>query len=112
MWVDRQLQLVLSDAIQAEYLAVLARLGVSARQRRRFAQRLATRPTVTHVRPPRNLKISRDPFDNAFLGAAETGGARFLVTNDADLLEIPVAEMRHFRFRIVTPNDFLSRVRR
>jgi len=108
LWADRHLQLIMTDPIQAEYLGILARLGASAVHRQRFARRLATRSTVTFVRPPRALRLSRDPFDNEFLAAAVTGKARFLVTNDADLLHIPPRILRPFRIRIVTPGEFLK----
>lgn len=112
MWADRRLQLVVSNPIQAEYLALLERIGVSAARVREFAQRLATRAAVTWVRPPRDLPLSRDVSDNMFLAAAVTGKARFLVTNDNDLLQIPAAELRGFRLRIVTPGEFLEIVSR
>ena len=39
--------------------------------------------------------------------AAHTGRARYLVTNDRDLLEIPSKERRGFRFEIVRPAELL-----
>ncbi len=107
MWGARHLQLILSNDIQAEYLAVLARLGAGPARLREFSRRLSTRATVTRVRPSRRVTLSRDPFDNMLLVAAQAGKARFLVTNDQDLLQIPPPAMRRFRFRIVTPADFL-----
>jgi putative PIN family toxin of toxin-antitoxin system len=108
IWADRHLQLIMTNATQAEYLGVLARLGASAAHHQRFTRRLATRNTVTFVRPPRALRLSRDPFDNEFLAASVTGRSRFLVTNDADLLQIPPRILRPFRIRIVTPGEFLK----
>jgi putative PIN family toxin of toxin-antitoxin system len=110
MWRERRLQLIVSDEIQAEYLAVLAEIGASRAHLRALALRLATRATVTRVRPPRPVALSRDPLDNMFVAAAATGKARFLVTNDNDLLQIPAARLRPFRFRIVTPGGFLEAV--
>ncbi|MBI3085832.1 MAG: putative toxin-antitoxin system toxin component, PIN family [candidate division NC10 bacterium] len=107
MWGERRLQLILSDEIQSEYLGVLARLGASTAHRQGLTRRLRTRSTVTFVRPPRALRLSRDPFDNAFLAAAVAGRAHFLVTNDGDLLQIPIEAIRAYRFRIMTPSDFL-----
>ena len=107
MWGERQLQLILSDAIQDEYLALLARLGIPATYQQRFTLRLRTRRTVTHVHPRRDLQLSRDPSDNTFLAAAVAGKAHFLVTNDLDLLDVPAPEVEAVRLRIVTPTDFL-----
>jgi predicted nucleic acid-binding protein len=39
------------------------------------------------------------------------GRAKFLVTNDRDLLEIDQSEKRKFRFEIITPAKFLSWLR-
>ena len=110
MWTERRLQLILSDEIEAEYLEVLAEVGASTAHLGSLAQRLATRATVTRVRPARSIPLSRDASDNMFLAAAATGNTRFLVTNDNDLLQIPPARMRYLRFRIVPPRDFLDLV--
>jgi uncharacterized protein len=110
MWGERRLQLIPSDEIETEYLAVLAEIGASRAHRRALAVRLATRATVTRVRPPRPVDLSRDPLDNMFVAAAVTGRAQFPVTNDKDLLQIPAARLRPFRFRIVTPGGFLEAV--
>ena len=107
VWAERRLQLVLSDPIAAEYLGVLGRLGASAAHLRAFSRRLATRASVTRVRPAKDLKLSRDLTDNMFLSAAAAGKARFLVTNYHDLLQIPAPALRAFRFRIVTPAEFV-----
>ncbi len=115
MWAARRLQLVISSEIQEEYLGVLADLGASQEHLEGLAHRPATRQTVTRVRPSRPIPLSRDPDDNKFLAAAVAAKARFLVTNDGDLLDIPMSALRPYRVRIVTPNEFLrinSRLRR
>lgn len=112
MWGDRQIQLVVSDDIEREYLAVLARLEIPSAQIQRFALRLRTRATVSHVRPSRLIRLSRDPSDNPFLAAAAAGKAQFLVTNDQDLLLIPSEMLRPFPFRILRPQAVLSLLRK
>ncbi|HEY4744816.1 MAG TPA: putative toxin-antitoxin system toxin component, PIN family [Desulfuromonadaceae bacterium] len=48
--------------------------------------------------------ICRDPHDDMFLAVAASGGARYLVTGDQDLLEL----QNHGATRIVTVAEFLS----
>jgi predicted nucleic acid-binding protein len=101
-----------SHQIESEYLEILAEVGASAAHLRSLAHRLATRATVTRVRPARSVALSRDASDNALLAAAVAGNARFLVTNDNDLLQVSPARMRDLRFGIVTPREFLDAVSR
>ena len=94
-----------------EYLEVLSRLGVPELLAKRLAERFARRTTVTHVGLGARPKISRDPDDNVVLATARSGKARFLVTNDHDLLDIPASEQARLRLLIVTPADLLARLR-
>ena len=55
----------------------------------------------------RRFPLSRDPEDDILLATAHAGRARYLVTNDRDLLEIPAKERRGFRFDIVKPVELL-----
>ena len=74
-------------------------------------ERFTRRRTVTHVTLGARPKISRDPDDNIVLATARSGKARFLVTNDHDLLDIPASEQARLRLLIVTPADLLARLR-
>jgi putative PIN family toxin of toxin-antitoxin system len=107
LWGQRRIQLVVSDEIVAEYLAVLTELRVPSEQVERFGHRLRSRSTVTYVRPRRPIRLSRDPSDNPLLAAAAAAEARFLATNDQDLLEIPAELLRPYRFHIVRPAEVL-----
>ena len=109
LWRDRRrLQLVLSKEVETEYLEVLSRLGVSEPQIGRLAQRFKRRDTVTFVKLGARTTASHDPGDNLMLATAMAGKARFLITNDRDLLDIAISEKRRFKFAIVTPAEFLS----
>ena len=113
LWRDqRKLQLIVSDEILREYLEVLTRLGVSEPLVIRLEKRLERRTTVTNVRLGSRPKVSRDPDDNLMIATARSGKARFLVTNDRDLLDITAQEQARLRLEIVTPNEFLARIRR
>ena len=113
LWRDqRKLQLIVSDEILREYVEVLSRLGVSEPLVIRLEKRFARRKTVTNVRLGSRPKVSRDPDDNLMIATARSGKARFLVTNDQDLLDITAQEQARLRLEIVTPNELLARIRR
>ena len=109
LWRNRrELQLITSIEIVREYFDVLDRLGIDERRIARFHTRLNSRDTVTLVSPGSQPTESSDPDDNIFLAAAIAGKARFLITNDRHLLDIPAQEQRKFRFQILTPKMFLD----
>ncbi len=64
---------------------------------------------MTRVNLGTRHAVSRDPDDDVFLATAAAGQAQFLITNDHDLLDIPPAQKRRFKFEIVTPGAFLRR---
>lgn len=111
LWrTGRKLQLVVSDEVATEYLEVLRRLAVSDARITSLEQRLQRRETVTHVNLGARPTASRDPDDNIMLAAAVSGKAKFLITNDRDLLDIAVSDQRKYRFEIVTPMEFITRM--
>lgn len=55
-----------------------------------------------------SLRISRDPNDDMFIAVAIAARAKFLITNDRDLLDISDADKRKLKFQIVTPAQFLK----
>ena len=90
LWRNRrELQLIVSAEIIAEYFEVLERIGTGDRRMARLEARLRGRETVTLVTPGPQPTESRDPDDNIMLAAAVVGKAKFLITNDRDLLDIP-----------------------
>jgi putative PIN family toxin of toxin-antitoxin system len=106
---QRKLQLIVCDELVDEYLEVLTRLPIPEKRVAQFRERLQVRETVTHVNLGARHAISRDPDDDLLLATAAAGQAQFLITNDHDLLDIPLAQKRRFRFEIVTPGAFLTR---
>lgn len=107
---QRKLQLIVCDELVAEYLEILSRLSVPEKRVEQFRERLRIRQTVTHVNLGARHAISRDPDDDVLLATAVAGQAQFLITNDHDLLDIPPTQKRRFRFEIVTPGAFLTRL--
>ncbi len=109
LWlVERRLQLVVSPTLIAEYLEVLGRMGADFKRIARLQARLMKSPTVTRINLGKRFLVSRDPDDDMLLATAHTGRARYLVTNDRDLLEISLKERRRFRFEIVRPAELLK----
>lgn len=108
LWRERRLQLIISTEIAAEYVDVLNRLGIAENLVTNFVVSLREGGNVTQVNLGKRFTDSRDPKDSPFLSTAVAGRAKFLVTNDSDLLDIPEASKRKFKFRIVTPKAFLK----
>jgi putative PIN family toxin of toxin-antitoxin system len=108
LWRERKLQLIVSEEIEDEYIEVLNRLGRSENYLANFTTSLYESGTVTRVNLGKRFTDSRDPKDNPFLSTAAAGGAKFLVTGDSDLLDIPEPVKRKFKFRILTPKAFLK----
>jgi uncharacterized protein len=85
-------RLVVSPTIVVEYLEVIVRPQL-VRKYRTIAGRdqqailnLIARGNV--VQPEDTPPVSRDPTDDKFLAAAKIGNAHFIISEDADLLDI------------------------
>lgn len=111
LWRDQRKLLVVSAEVATEYLEVLSRLQVVENRVKRFAERLQRRGTVTYISLGPRFTASRDPDDNLMLAVATIGRAKFLITNDRDLLDLPIVQRRKFKFEIVRPQEFLARFR-
>ncbi|MGH9897994.1 MAG: putative toxin-antitoxin system toxin component, PIN family [Pyrinomonadaceae bacterium] len=106
LWRDkRRLQLIVCDYIVSEYLEVVERVGVPDQRIKRLKELLIKHNIVTHVSLGARPTDSRDPDDNVLLATALVGGAKFLITNDDDLLDIPSSSKSKFKFSILTPSE-------
>ena len=111
MWRDlRNLQLVVSDEMIDEYLEVMERLSVAKARIEKLKSIFLTYPIVTRVQLGSRPTASRDADDNIILATAIAGKAKFLITNDNDLLDISDREKKRFKFEIVRPAEFLARL--
>ena len=110
LWlVEKKLQLIVSEEIVAEYLEIFqAILGMESSTIDEWQTRFTDDPRVTAVNLARRDDASRDPDDNVFLSTRRAGKARFLITNDKDLLDIPESVKKTLPFSIITPRDFLG----
>ena len=112
LWRDiRLIQLIVSEAVIAEYLEVARRLNIDELAVERFAQRLRFHSTVTHVNLGPRIVASRDPADDLMLSTARAGRVEYLITYDRDLLEISQERRKAFRFQSVRPGEFLRQVK-
>jgi len=55
----------------------------------------------------KRFSLSRDSDDDKFLDPAHAGRAKFLITRDNNLLDIPKNNLRGIRFQIVSPPELL-----
>src|SRR5258708_37390782 len=88
LWlIERKLQIIVSNDVVAEYLEIFD--SVLAMDREivlAWRDRFADDRRVTLVNLGRRDVASRDPDDNVFLSTARSGRAKYLITNDRDLL--------------------------
>jgi putative PIN family toxin of toxin-antitoxin system len=112
LWLmERRLQLIVSDEIVAEYLEIFEHiLGMSTGTIKEWEKRFTEDSRTTFVSLARRDIVSRDPDDNVFCSTARAGNAPFLITNDRDLLDIPVSTRSKLPFLIATPARFLSEI--
>jgi len=99
----RQFQLITCPFILKEFEGVLLKKISATKTETRQALRILSEAISALVQPAQSLSgICRDPDDDPILSCAIAASADYLVTGDADLLEL-----REFRgTRIVTPRDF------
>jgi len=97
----RRFQTVINSAVMEEYAAITAQV-----REKLFPTALPSGALTwiaaksLHVEPaPLSGRLSRDPDDNLFVATAVAAGARFLVTQDRDLLVLE----KPFGVAIVTP---------
>jgi len=111
LWLLQRFQIVVSEELVNEYATTIERLNFSLERSERFLKRLAERTTVSWVNLGRRVNLERDGRDVHVLSTADSGSVRYLVTLDRDMLEMPLAQHRRFKFEIVTPAQFLERIK-
>lgn len=110
LWLlEKQLQLVLSPELMEEYLEIFEEiLGFDAGLIAAWRQRFEDDNRTTIVNLGRRFIESRDADDNIVLATAFAGHAKFLLTNDRDLLELPREFSKTLPFQITTPARFFK----
>jgi putative PIN family toxin of toxin-antitoxin system len=109
LWlVDRAFKLVISAEIQQELLRIFNEvLGFDSDRIIRWKQRFDNKRLTQNIGATKTLRMSRDPNDEMFIAVAIAARAKFLVTNDRDLLDLGAEDKRRLKFQIVTPGQFL-----
>jgi putative PIN family toxin of toxin-antitoxin system len=99
---------IVSPAVVDEYLNVLRRSWLVRKYRdletRNLAAMLDLIATAVVVQPAAVPAVCRDPEDDTFLAAAKTGNARFIVSEDKDLL----AREAHEGIQVITAEVLLK----
>ncbi len=110
LWlIERKLQLIVSADVVADYLEIFNRvLAMDRDTLTAWRDRFAAAGRVTVVNLARRDVASRDPDDNVFLSTARAGKAKYLLTNDRDLLDIPDATKKDLAFVVMRPSEFLQ----
>ena len=110
LWlIEGKLQLVVSPELLDEYLGIFDEvLGMDAETIAEWRKRFESELQSTLVNFGRRYDASRDPDDNIVLATATTGEARYLITNDRDLLDLPHDFQKTLKYEIVRPPDFLA----
>ncbi len=108
-WIAGTFELVISEDMLAEYQRVLGYRRIQTHGIATPAQISALiskiREAATFVVPDKALNvIARDPDDNKFLECALAGGADYIVSGGAHLLDIG----QYDGIQIVTPAAFLD----
>ena len=101
---------LMSYPVYEELVATLSRgkfeRYVDYPTRKQFLDNLPV--VVKWVEVATTITACRDPKDNKFLELAMDGDADFLITGDRDLLALADTADEAWRFRIVTPREFLE----
>lgn len=103
--ITKPARLFVTEAILAEYRAVLARPEFKIRRglRQQLLQLIKNHAQL--VRPARVLEVAKDPDDNKFLECADAARADYLITGN----------QRHFpvfwkKTKVITSREFISLV--
>jgi uncharacterized protein len=105
----RRFQMVVSSAVLEEYAAITARVREKVFSNTHPSGAVAWMAAKSlHFEPaPLSGKLSRDPDDNLFVATAIAAKAKFLVTQDRDLLVLE----KPFGIAIVTPVQLVRELR-
>jgi len=115
-WMNRRFELVMSDALFSEFQQVCARPFARRMLRvvylRRFVESLRDRSIWVVPADDPDMPHCRDAKDDMVIATAIATRADFIVTNDGDLHELPLAvRLRdEYGIRVVWPQEFMKAI--
>jgi putative PIN family toxin of toxin-antitoxin system len=114
LWLlERRVQLILSQEVIEEYLGIFGDvLDIDKETLEKWRNRFEQDKRCSVVGLARRYTESRDPDDNILLATAYAGYAEYLITNDRDLLDLPMDFQSRLPFKILTPSKFLQEFER
>jgi putative PIN family toxin of toxin-antitoxin system len=99
----KQFHLIVCPVILQEFNRALIKKFSATRNEARSSLRIVSEAVQCVVHPSQSVQsVCRDPDDDVILACALEARADYLVTGDADLIELKIFE----GIRIVTPRDF------
>jgi putative PIN family toxin of toxin-antitoxin system len=99
----KQFHLIVCPVILQEFDRVLIKKFSATRNEARSALRIVSEATQSAVHPSQSVQsVCRDPDEDAILACVLEARADYLVTGDADLIDLEIFK----GIRIVTPRDF------
>ena len=105
LWDAGKIIMVVSEEILQEYFSVIERFDVTDEDIEEMAVLFSNPHKALIVEPCQKIKIvKKDPADNKFIEAALAGGADFIVSGDAHLLEVK----NQAGIPILAPAEFLK----
>ena len=107
LWMKGSLEVFVSLALLEEYEEVLNEIESKRASGLAEGWRMFVAEHATLVHASKVYKICRDPDDDEVLNCAAAARADFVVSGDKDLLVLK----RLPDFKIVSPSDFLKRLR-
>jgi len=111
--LEKRLQLILSQEVIEEYLGIFAEiLDMDEETLEKWRSRFEEDKRSSVIGLGRRFTESRDPEDNIFLATAYSGRADYLLTNDRDLLDLPLDFQSRLPFVILTPSAFIQEFER
>ena len=103
-WQEGKVQVIVSQEILTEYLAVLERFNLPTEIQEDFLLLFVESEKTVFVKPSHPVVvIKEDPADNKFLSCALEGKADYIVSGDHHLLQLS----HYSSIPIITPREFV-----
>ena len=106
LWVQEHFQILITQSILDEYNSTLYRVSKGKKDNLVNAWMLFVVENGIVVNVRKKFKLSADPDDNKFIDCAVSGGADYIVSGDAHLLDL----ISVLNVKVLKPNEFLKAI--